>query len=101
MGYDVEDVASILIPFSGHVQMSAVVDNRAFANAYAFGHKFVIALPSGARATVFAEDRGKGVAGMTAIPQKIIAFSYLPQYPATAFKQALQPLYAPSHTSVA
>ena len=27
------------------------------------GHEFVIALPSGARATVFAEDRGKGVAG--------------------------------------
>ena len=40
VGYNIEDTVEIIIPLSGAVQFEAVVDNRAFANVYAFGMKF-------------------------------------------------------------
>jgi hypothetical protein len=43
VGYDIEDTAEILIPFSGSVKLDVVVDNRAFARAYAFGERFSLA----------------------------------------------------------
>ncbi len=41
-GYDIEDTASILIPFSGSVKLEVVVDNRAFCNIYAFSNEYNI-----------------------------------------------------------
>ena len=43
VGYDLEDTAEILIPFSGSVKLEVVVDNRAFARIYAFGDRHILA----------------------------------------------------------